>query len=62
VARALRAALAELRDAVPPDRRSAVEARLVMLDEAVAKEYPGPLALAQAMQADRQGFGPAHSG
>ena len=58
VARALRAALAELRDAVPPDRRPAVEARLVMLDEAVAEEYPGPLALAEAMASDRQGFGP----
>ncbi len=62
VARALRAALAELRDAVPAERRPAVEARLTMLDEAVAGAYPGPLALAEAMASDRQGFGPAHSG
>lgn len=58
VARALRAVLGTLRDTVPAHRRAAVDQRLAVLDEAVAQDYPGPLARAEARKPDRQGFGP----
>jgi hypothetical protein len=59
VARALRSILLNLRETVPEARRPAVEARLDELDEAVAREYPGPLTRAEALVPDRQGFGPS---
>jgi uncharacterized membrane protein len=59
VARALRSILLNLRETVPEARRPAVEARLDELDEAVAREYAGPLARAEALVPDRQGFGPS---
>ncbi len=49
VARALREVLLTLRAEVPEARRAAVEARLALLDEAVAREYPGPLSRAEAL-------------
>jgi uncharacterized membrane protein len=58
VARALPPVMGDLRHAVPPDRRAAVDERIALLDEAVAAEYPGPLARAEALLPDRQGFGP----
>jgi hypothetical protein len=57
VARALRAMLGDLRDRVPDERRGALDDRLAVLDEAVAHEYPGPLARAEALVPDRHGFG-----
>jgi hypothetical protein len=61
VGRALRATMGDLRDGAPEGRRPAAEVRIAMLDEAVAQEYPGPLARAAAMRPDRQGFGPEGS-
>ena len=57
VARALRAMLLWLRERVDGERRAAVDHRLALLDEAVAADYPGPLARAEALVADRAGFG-----
>ena len=57
VARALRAMLLGLRGRVDGERRAAVDHRLALLDEAVAADYPGPLARAEALVADRAGFG-----
>jgi uncharacterized membrane protein len=42
VARALPPVMGDLRHAVPPDRRAAVDERIALLDEAVAAVYPGP--------------------
>lgn len=57
VARALRGILEDLLRSVPQPRRAAVQERLALLDEGVAAHYPGPLARAEALVADRQGFG-----
>jgi uncharacterized membrane protein len=57
VSRALLAMLGDLRDRVPEERRGALDDRLAILDEAVAHEYPGPLARAEALVSDRHGFG-----
>jgi uncharacterized membrane protein len=56
VPRRLRAALDDLLDVVPPDRRGAIEDQLAALDRAVARAFGDPEDRARAMQADLQGL------
>jgi uncharacterized membrane protein len=64
VTRRLRALLEELRDAVPPEHRAAVEAELRKLDAAVSESFGGDGDLKLAAAGDRQGIGgpPARPG
>jgi uncharacterized membrane protein len=59
VSRRLRAMLEELHDAVPPDRRAAVEAELARLDATVGQSFGGTVDLELAAAADHQGVGGA---
>jgi uncharacterized membrane protein len=57
VTRRLRALLEELRDAVPPEHRAAVEAQLRALDAVVSESFGGDGDLKLAAASDRQGIG-----
>jgi len=57
VTRRLRALLEQLRGAVPPEHRTAVEAQLRALDAAVVESFGGDGDLKLAAASDRQGIG-----
>jgi uncharacterized membrane protein len=57
IARRLRAALLDIRDASPPDRRPPVEHQLQLLDGAVRRDYEDENDIGRALIADLQGIG-----
>ncbi|MFJ3838961.1 DUF2254 domain-containing protein [Streptomyces sp. NPDC090054] len=57
VCRRLRALLEDLLHTQPTDRLSAVHAELILLDEAVQRNFTDPIRRAQAQTPDRQGIG-----
>ncbi len=57
VMRRLRALLEDLREAVPPDRRAAVEQHLVRINTSIDRSFPDVHDRRDALQADRQGIG-----
>jgi uncharacterized membrane protein len=59
VARRLKAALTDLRAIAPPDRREVLEEQLDLLAAATERAIEDPRELELALQADREGIGPA---
>jgi uncharacterized membrane protein len=57
VMRRLRALLEDLREAVPPERRGAVEDQLVRVNTSIDRSFPDVHDRRDALQADRQGIG-----
>jgi uncharacterized membrane protein len=57
VMRRLRALLEDLREAVPPDRRLAVEHQLIRITTSIDRSFPDVNDRRDALQADRQGIG-----
>ena len=57
VNRRLRAMLQELREAVPDERKPAVEEELARLEASVARTFAGSVDLDRALHADSQGLG-----
>jgi uncharacterized membrane protein len=57
VMRRLRALLEDLREAVPPERRGAVEHQLVRVNTSIDRSFPDVHDRRDALQADRQGIG-----
>ena len=55
--RRLRALLEDLREAVPLDRRLAVEHQLIRISTSIDRSFPDVNDRRDALQADRQGIG-----
>ena len=55
--RRLRALLEDLHEAVPPERRLAVEHQLVRINTSIDRSFPDVHDRRDALQSDRQGIG-----